>query len=57
MESRFRIAEVNDLAVDTLIPLFRQGNYDRAAETGVNAIAAILESDLRRPQPRQGGGT
>jgi uncharacterized protein len=37
-----------------LIPRFRAGDYDGAAEAGVAAIADILESDKRRPQ-RQGG--
>ena len=39
-----------------LIPLFRRSEYDVAAEAGVASIAAILESDPRRPQPRRGGG-
>jgi uncharacterized protein len=38
-----------------LIPLFRTGNYDGAAEAGVAAIADILESDKRRPQKRGDG--
>jgi uncharacterized protein len=40
-----------------LIPLLRTGGYDRAAESGATAIAAILEADPRRPQPRRGDGT
>ena len=39
-----------------LIPVFRRGDYDAGAEAGVAAIAAILESDKRRPQPLHGGG-
>jgi uncharacterized protein len=39
-----------------LIPLLRRSDYDAAADTGVAAIAAILESDTQRPQPRHGGG-
>ena len=41
---------------EKLIPMFRMGAYDGAAEAGVKAIASILESDLRRPQPRRGSG-
>jgi len=35
----------------SLLPLLKAGRYDAAAETGVNRIAAVLQSDLRRPQP------
>jgi uncharacterized protein len=38
-----------------LIPFFRTGNYDQAAEAGVAEIVRILESDSRRPRPRMGG--
>jgi uncharacterized protein len=39
-----------------LIPLLRSADYDDAANLGVASIADILEGDLRRPQPRHGGG-
>jgi uncharacterized protein len=39
-----------------LTPFLRRADYDGAVDTGVASIAAVLESDLRRPQPRRGGG-
>jgi uncharacterized protein len=36
---------------ETLLPLLKAHRYDAAAEAGVARIAAVLESDPRRPQP------
>jgi uncharacterized protein len=35
---------------DSLLPLLKARRYDAAAEAGVRCIAAVLESDVRRPQ-------
>jgi uncharacterized protein len=38
---------------DPLLPLLKSKRYNAAAEAGVARIAAILERDTRRPQPRR----
>lgn len=56
LEGLLTDARASAIIQQKLIPLLRGGAYDRAAETGVAAIEAILGSDLRRPQPRRGTG-
>jgi uncharacterized protein len=54
LEGLLTDARASAIIQKQLIPLLRTGAYDRAAEAGVAAIVAVLESDLRRPQPRRG---
>ncbi|HEX4737003.1 MAG TPA: TPM domain-containing protein [Allosphingosinicella sp.] len=56
LEGLLTDARAASIIQEKLIPLLRQADYNDAAEVGVASIAAILESDLRRPQPRLGGG-
>jgi uncharacterized protein len=56
LEGLLTDARASALIQHMLIPLFWKGAYDRAAEAGVAAIEAILQSDPRRPQPRRGAG-
>jgi uncharacterized protein len=56
LEGLLTDARASAIIQQKLIPLFRKGAYDRAAEAGVAAIEAILQSDPRRPQPRRGAG-
>jgi len=42
---------------DELIPRFADGEFEQGIDAGVTAIAAVLRSDRRRPQPWQEKGT
>jgi len=55
LEALLTDARAAGIIQQKLIPSFRVGDYDRAAEAGVAAIADVLESDPRRPQRRGGG--
>jgi uncharacterized protein len=56
LEGLLTDARASAIIQERLIPPLREAGYDAAAEAGVAAISAVLESDLRRPQPRPGGG-